>query len=183
MKTDIYGELIPDRINTEETDIEIAYPEQLIITFESVNTPTIANVMTSIRTHILESKKQGVQPDIVLNFCIGVFTGINSSESDMYIQNFITLAEYIQDIRKIDPSIKVTISVRGIFLKSMLPLAYIGIPIKVSRFTYIESYSGDTVNYDYQNCLETFIESTGVQIKRPLVINKELLLQQKLIQQ
>ena len=75
MNTDIYGEYIPDRINTEETDTVVQYPEQLILTFESAESPSVAVVTTTIRTHILESKRQGVQPDIVLNFCIGDFSG------------------------------------------------------------------------------------------------------------
>lgn len=171
MQMNIYGELLPDRINTDESDIEISYPEQLIITFESVDNPSVANVTTTIRSHILESNKQGVQPDIVLNFCIGYFEGLHTEKSDLYIQKFITLAEYIQDIRKIDESIKITISVRGLFLKCMIPLLYINVPVRLSNFTYFEGYSGDTIKF-YKGCIEKFIETNGIKIKSPFVVTE-----------
>jgi hypothetical protein len=177
---DIYGEIIPDRINTDDVSVQIQYPEQLIITFESVQQPSIATVTTTIRTHILESKRQGVQADIVLNFCIGEFDGINSERSDLYIQKFITLAEYIQDIRNIDSTIKIAISVRGLFLKSMIPLLYIKAPVKFSKAVYVEPYYGDNIKY-YTGCLESFLRTTGTNFTTPLKITENDLINQKLI--
>lgn len=183
MNTDIYGdyEIIPDRINTEDTSTQVSYPEQLIITFESIDKPSIANVTTTIRSHILESKKQGVQPDIILNFCIGYYEKINSIEgSQSYIQNYITLAEYITDIQKMDNSIKITISVRGLFLKCMIPLLYINVPVKVSKFTHFENYDGTKIS-EYNGVIESFIQSNNKEIQLPFKFDdKEI---NKLIQQ
>ena len=68
MPENIYGEIIPDRFDIGNP-IEREYPKQMIVTIESLQTPNLGTITTSIRNHILQCAKSNVNPDVVLNFC------------------------------------------------------------------------------------------------------------------
>jgi hypothetical protein len=177
MPENIYGEIIPDRIDTKAT-VEKEYPRQLIVTLDSIDKPSLGSITALIRNHILECTKSQVNPDIVLNSCID-YTDFSTNEK--YLIKFIAISEYLQDIQKQLPDISLSISVRGYFLTCMIPLLYIGIPVKVSEATLIETYSEGSFK-TLSGVLEAMIEKiSGKKIDRPFKMDKNIMLQEKLI--
>lgn len=178
MPENIYGEIIPDRFDLNAS-VEKEYPTQLIITIDSLQNPTLGSISTSIRNHILECSRSSVNPDVVLNFCIEYVDPNNPTEH--FFQKFISLAEYINDIKSQLPDLTLTLSVRGYFLSSMIPLLYLDLPIKVSKGTYIISYSEDSPKI-FKGLIEDFITNVlGKNIIRPFKIDKSSMLEQNLI--
>jgi hypothetical protein len=179
MPENIYGEIIPDRIDLN-SNIEKEYPKQLIITFSLLDTPSLGSVTTLIRNHILECTKSQVNPDIILNFCID-YTDFSTNEK--YLMKYIALSEYLLDIQKQIEGLTLAISVRCYFLTCMIPLLYTGIPIKVSEATLIETYS-EGLFKTLPGVLEAMIEKlSGKKIDRPFKMDKNIMLEQKLITQ
>lgn len=173
----IYSETIPDRMSKQETNEKVEYPEKLIITIDKVDNPTVGEIIKTIRLYILQCKRSNVNPDVILNFCIG-YTG---EDSHKYIQNYITLAEYIHNIMQKDDSLSVMCFVRGNFLSCFVPLLYIGIPVHVTRYTYIEKFEMVESDKYYKGVIEKFIEGLGHTIHRPLVIGEQEMIKQNLI--
>jgi hypothetical protein len=155
------NETIKDRINTK-SNLDIEYPSRLIISIESVNT-SFSSIMTLIRNNIYQSKSTGTQSDIILNFAIDYFDYINYINSDLYIQKFVSLAEYINDILQADETIKISINIRGIFLKGMLSLLFLNVPIIISKHTFIEDYDQKSFTY-YHNVINEFSKTLNVNI-------------------
>lgn len=178
MPENIYGEIIPDRFDIGNP-IEREYPKQMIVTIESVQTPNLGTITTSIRNHILQCAKSNVNPDVVLNFCIDY---VNAEDpSDNYIQKFISLSEYISDIKKQLPEMTVSISVRGYLLSCMIPILYLDLPVKVSAATVISTFVEDKDSY-FKRLIPEFIEKQlGKKISRPFSVNKEIMIEQNLI--
>ncbi len=177
MPENIYGEIIPDRIDIKSI-VEKEYPRQLIVTLDAIDKPSLGAITAMIRNHILECTKSQVNPDIVLNSCID-YTDFTNNEQ--YLMKFIALAEYFLDVKKQLPDISLSISVRGYFLTCMIPLLYIGIPIKISEATLIESYSEGSFKI-LPGVLETMIERlTGKKLERPFKLDKTKMIQEKLI--
>lgn len=182
MPENIYGEIIPDRIDLGNS-VQREYPKQMIVTIESLQSPNLGSITTSVRNHILQCAKSNVNPDVVLNFCIDY---VNQEDpSDNYIQKFISLAEYISDIKKQLPEMTVSFSVRGYFLSCMIPILYLDLPVKVSSATvistYIEPSDGVDGNY-FKKLIPEFIENQlGKQIPRPFSIRKDKMIEQNLI--
>lgn len=177
---DIYGEIIPDRINFND-EVDKQYPPQLIITFESLQTPNLASVSILMRKHIMECIKQKLNPDVVFNFCID---HVDQEQSIKYVPKFIFLCEYILDMKRQMPDLSVSVSVRGYFLNCMIPLLYLGIPVRMTSSSLVQAYQeGDVTDITgVKNPIETFITSfLGKQIARPFKINKNIILDQKLI--
>jgi len=179
MPENIYGEIIPDRIDFN-SKIEKEYPRQLIVTIDSIDRPNLGSITTIIRNHILECTKSQVNPDIILNFCID-YTDFSNNEN--YLMKYIALSEYLLDIQKQIEGLTLAISVRCYFLNCMIPLLYTGIPIKVSEATLIESYS-EGIFKTLPGVLESMIERlTDKKLERPFNLNKNIMLEQKLITQ
>lgn len=184
---DIYGEILPDRINFND-EVDKQYPPQLIITFENLKTPNLGSVSVLIRKHIMECIKQKLNPDIVLNFCIDHVIPI---EIDEHVPKFMFLCEYIHDIKKQMPDLTISISVRGYFLKCMIPLLYLGIPVRMTPNSLVQQYQESEglsltggVTVGLKSPIETFITSfLGKQIARPFKMDKNIILDQKLITQ
>lgn len=177
MPENIYGEIIPDRIDTKST-VEREYPKQLIVTLDSIDKPSLGMITALIRNHILECTKSQVNPDIVLNSCID-YTDFSNNEK--YLMKFIAISEYLLDVQKQLPDITLSISIRGYFLTCMLPLLYIGIPVKVSEATLIETYS-EGLFKTLPGVLESMIEKlSGNKLNRPFKMDKNIMLQEKLI--
>jgi hypothetical protein len=177
MPENIYGEIIPDRIDIKSS-VEKEYPRQLIVTLDSIDKPSLGSITALIRNHILECTKSQVNPDIVLNSCID-YTDFTNNEK--YLMKFIAISEYLLDIKKQLPDITVSISVRGYFLTCMLPLLYIGIPVKISEATLIETYEEGSFK-TLPGVLESMIEKlSGNKIERPFKMNKNKMIEQKLI--
>jgi hypothetical protein len=177
MPENIYGEIIPDRIDIKSS-IEKEYPRQLIVTLDSIDKPSLGSITALIRNHILECTKSQVNPDIVLNSCID-YTDFTNNEK--YLMKFIAISEYLLDIKKQLPDITVSISVRGYFLTCMLPLLYIGIPVKISEAALIETYEEGSFK-TLPGVLESMIEKlSGNKIERPFRMNKNKMIEQKLI--
>ena len=180
---DIYGEILPDRINFND-EVDKQYPPQLIITFESLQTPNLASVSILMRKHIMECIRQKLNPDVVLNFCIDYSD--SEQPSNKFIPKFIFLCEYLYDMKKQMPDLSVSISVRGYFLNCMIPLLYMGFPVRMTPSSLVQSYQeGDADNVTgTKTPIETFITSfLGKQISRPFKLNKNIILDQKLITQ
>lgn len=178
MPENIYGEIIPDRIDLGNS-VQREYPKQMIVTIESLQSPNLGSITTSVRNHILQCAKSNVNPDVVLNFCIDYVNAEDPSEN--YIQKFISLAEYISDIKKQLPEMTVSFSVRGYFLSCMIPILYLDLPVKVSEATVISTFVEDTDNY-FKRLIPEFIEKQiGKKISRPFSINKEIMIEQNLI--
>lgn len=179
MPENIYGEVIPDRIDFN-SKVEKEYPRQLIVTIDSIDKPNLGTITTIIRNHILECTKSQINPDIVLNFCID-YTDFSNNE--YYLMKYIALSEYLVDIQKQIEGLSISMSVRGYFLTCMIPLLYIGIPVKVSEATLIESYSEGSFK-TLPGVLESMIEKlSGKKIDRPFKMDKNIMLQEKLITQ
>ena len=180
MPENIYGEIIPDRIDLGNS-VQREYPKQMIVTIESLQIPNLGSITTSIRNHILQCAKSNVNPDVVLNFCIDYVNSEDPSEN--YIQKFISLAEYISDIKKQLPEMTVSFSIRGYLLSCMIPILYLDLPVKVSTATVISSFTepDDSSNY-FKKLLPEFIEKQlGKKISRPFIFNKEKMIEQNLI--
>lgn len=181
MPENIYGEVIPDRFDIGNT-VEREYPKQMIITIDSLQTPNLGSITTSIRNHILQCAKINVNPDVVLNFCIDY---VNPDDpSDNYIQKFISLSEYISDIKKQLPEMTVSFSVRGYFLSCMIPILYLDSPIKVSAATSISHFKETDIageNY-FKKLIPEFInKQLGKNIARPFEMSKNKMTEQNLI--
>jgi hypothetical protein len=178
MPENIYGEIIPDRIDLGNS-VQREYPKQMIVTIESLQSPNLGSITTSVRNHILQCAKSNVNPDVVLNFCIDYVNSEDPSEN--YIQKFISLAEYISDIKKQLPEMTVSFSVRGYFLSCMIPILYLDLPVKLSAATVVSTFVEDKDNY-FKNLIPEFIEKQlDKKISRPFSINKELMIEQNLI--
>lgn len=180
MPQNIYGEIIPDRIDLNNT-IQREYPKQLIITIESVHSPNLGSITTMIRNHIVQCTQSNVNPDVVLNFCIDYVNPVDPAEN--YIQKYISLSEYLKYIKEQIPDMVISFSVRGYFLSCMIPILYLDLPVKLSPSTYVSSYdeNSDTSNY-FKRLIPDFIENQlNKQIIRPFVLSKELMLEQNLI--
>lgn len=178
MPENIYGEIIPDRIDLGNP-VQREYPKQMILTIESLQSPNLGSITTSVRNHILQCAKSNVNPDVVFNFCIDYVNAEDSSEN--YIQKFISLAEYISDIKKQLPEMTVSFSVRGYFLSCMIPILYLDLPIKVSTATVISTFVEDKENY-FKRLIPDFIEKQlDKKLSRPFSINKEIMIEQNLI--
>jgi hypothetical protein len=173
----IYGEILPDRIDLN-SDQEKSYPPQLIITFDSIATPSLGTFTMMVRKHILECNKLNLNPDIVLNFCIDT---TDFSTNEKYLMRYIAISEYLLDIQKQIQGLTISISMRGYLLTCMIPLLYIGVPVKVSEATLIETYSEGLFKI-LSGVLETMIEKlSGKKIERPFKMDKNKMLQSKLI--
>ena len=178
MPENIYGEIIPDRIDLGNS-VQREYPKQMIVTIESLQSPNLGSITTSVRNHILQCAKSNVNPDVVLNFCIDYVNSEDPSEN--YIQKFISLAEYISDIKKQLPEMTVSFSVRGYFLSCMIPILYLDLPVKLSAATVVSKFVEDKDNY-FKNLIPEFIEKQlDKKISRPFSINKEIMIEQNLI--
>lgn len=173
----IYSETIPDRMSKSETSEKVEYPEKLIITVDKVDNPTVGEIIKTVRLYILQCKRSGVNPDVILNFCVGYSEG----DSHKYIQNYITLAEYIHNIMQTDESLGMMAFVRGNFLSCFIPLLFIGIPVHVTKYTYIEEFNLVESDKYYKGVVERFIEGLGHKIQRPLVIGEQEMIKQNLI--
>lgn len=180
MADNIYSEKIPDRMAKGESTEKVEYPEKLIITIDKVENPTVGEIVKTIRLYILDCKRSGVNPDVILNFCIGYYD-YKRKNSHQYIQNYITLAEYIHNIIQTDDSLSLMIFVRGHFLSCFVPLLYIGIPVHLTKFTYIETFKLSDIDDYYSNVVENFIAGLGHIVHRPLVIGEEEMIAQNLI--
>lgn len=178
MPENIYGEIIPDRIDLGNS-VQREYPKQMIVTIESLQSPNLGSITTSVRNHILQCAKSNVNPDVVLNFCIDYVNAEDPSEN--YIQKFISLAEYISDIKKQLPEMTVSFSVRGYFLSCMIPILYLDLPVKLSAATVVSTFVEDKENY-FKRLIPDFIEKQlDKKLSRPFSINKEIMIQQNLI--
>ena len=62
----------------------------------------------------------------------------------------------------------------------MVPLLYIGVPVRLSKSTYIEFYNGNDLKY-FAGCVERFIELNGVKIDKPFSIGETEMLRKQLI--
>lgn len=178
MPENIYGEIIPDRIDLGNS-IQREYPKQMILTIESLQSPNLGSITTSVRNHILQCAKSNVNPDIVLNFCIDYVNENDPSEN--YIQKFISLAEYISDIKKQLPEMTVSFSIRGYFLSCMIPILYLDLPVKLSAATVVSTFIEVKENY-FKHLIPEFIEKQlDKKISRPFSMNKEIMIEQNLI--
>ena len=179
MPENIYGEIIPDRFDLGK-GVEREYPKQMIITIDSLQTPSLGTISTSIRNHILQCAKSNVNPDVVLNFCIDYVESNNPAEN--FIQKFISLAEYISDVKAQLPEMTFSFSVRGYFLSCMFPIIYLDVPVKVSAATVISTYIEPSEENYFKKLIPEFIENQlGKKIQRPLKINKAQMIEQNLI--
>lgn len=159
MPENIYGEILPDRINLG-SDVHIAYPPQLILTFESLTSPTLGDVTSKIRSHIIDCVKYKLNPEIILNFTID---SQEYERSDKFIQKFISLCEYISDVNSQVELITISIVVRGHFFFCMYPLLYTGVPIKITEHTWIEDLTGKNKPILFDK-LQKFVQQTYNQV-------------------
>lgn len=177
MPQNIYGEVIPDRIDLNQT-VEKEYPKQLIVTIESLDTPNLAFITTLVRNHILECAKSQVNPDIIFNFCIDYF---DQRDVDLYIPKFIFLCEYLVDVRNQMPDISLSVSIRGYFLWCMIPFLYMDIPVRMTNCSLVQSYSEGSVKL-LDTPIENFITSfLKKEIKRPFKMDKNIIISEKLL--
>lgn len=168
----IYSETIPDRMSKGETTEKVEYPEKLIITIDKIENPTVGEIIKTIRLYILECKRSNVNPDIILNFCIGTM----DTDSHRYIQNYITLAEYIHNTMETDSSLSYMVFIRGHFLSCFVPLIFLGIPVHCTTYTYVEEYNANTVTQNqYTGAIEEFARGIGKKINNPLIIDRNYL--------
>ena len=170
--SNIYSETIPDRMSKGETTEKVEYPEKLIITIDKVENPTVGEIIKTIRLYILECKRSNVNPDIILNFCIGTM----DADSHKYIQNYITLAEYIYNTTNADNSLSYMIFIRGHFLSCFTPLIFLGIPLHCTEYTYVEEYNANSITHNqYSGAIEEFARGIGKKINNPLIVNRQYL--------
>jgi len=131
----IYNEeSIPSRIDKRVPDK--AYPHDKIININSIDSPSLGEITTIVRRHIIECEKSEINPHITFNFCLDL---INQRTVEnlctVSTQKFVSLAEYLMDMQKLMPGIQFVAGVRGYFLWCMLPILFVGMPIKVSKYT------------------------------------------------
>jgi len=145
------------------------FPSELIINISSIDNPTIAEISTTIRKYIIKCKTLDMNPVVVLNFTI---TSIHPTSirlaCEISAQTFTTLAEYLQDMKKINDGMQVIVMVRGIALYTLLPLTVVSDVFKISKYTEIHysnkntEFSGKFIKYltdhniDVNNDLELF---------------------------
>jgi len=174
----IYGEEIPDRINKKAPSEKIEYPKQLILTFDDLLTPSVGKVMTQVRQYILSCKSSSVNPEVVLNFCISYMIERDLNSIQLY-QNYITLAEYLHNIKSIDESISITIMVRGNFPIYFQPLLYLNVPVLVSKNTLFHT-GVDAAGRRQEELLVSFLNSINTPTD-DIPTNKDAYISKKLI--
>lgn len=136
---DIYEEKRPSRIdkNSEQKD----YPKELILNITDIERPTVGAMASSIRNYIIECNESKISGVVVFNFCIDMLNvNINNHILNLTEQKFITLAEYISNMKNEFSEMNFVMTVRGFFLASMAPLLFIDMPYKVSKFTRFVAY-------------------------------------------
>ncbi len=135
----IYGEIIPDRIDKGETETVKQYPAELIISFDSVGSPSLAELTRVVRDYVIGCNSSAVKPIVVLNFCI-----TDHGKSTPYIY-FLSIAEYINDIKSSFESIEFYVNCRGLFSSHMNLLIVaarsLSAPITLSRHTRYTTFT------------------------------------------
>tara|TARA_Y100000389_G_C17429442_1_gene501656 strand:+ start:1121 stop:1759 length:639 start_codon:yes stop_codon:yes gene_type:complete len=174
MKNIYNEESIPSRIDNQVPDKE--YPSDKIITINSVDTPSLGDITTIVRAHIIECQKSQINPHITFNFCLDLINHRTVHDlCALSTQKFVALAEYLQDMRKLMPGIQIVAGVRGYFLWCMLPLLFINIPIKVSKYTKF-MLPDPAVDVKVTDMTQFLIDNNG-----DVNITEEQMIQQQLI--
>lgn len=155
MINDIYEEKKISRIDINNPKKE--YPLELILNIDSIESPTIGKMAMSIRNYIIECQTSDINGTIVFNFMIDLLNPALRNELNyLSEQKFVTLAEYVEDMKSQFSNINFALSVRGYFLMSMSPLLFINIPYKVSPLTLF--LHSDNIG----DCLSKFITSKNI---------------------
>lgn len=135
---DIYEERRPERLDKDTPKKE--YPTELILNIDSIESPSVGKMAVSIRKYILECLESGIAGTVVFNFMIDLINPVAYDQINIISeQKFVTLAEYIEDMKRQFPDMNFVFTVRGFFLGSMAPLLFIDIPYRVSPLTMLIS--------------------------------------------
>ena len=123
------GEIIPDRLDSNNNGIQREYPKELIITIHSEAKPKLGNIISTIRQHVIYSESMALTPHIHISFCIE-----KEHEEDIYDSKFIALAEYIYNLITNYKNIEIVCSARCVIPASISYLMVLPIPFYITEF-------------------------------------------------
>jgi len=118
MNQNIYSDEMPSRIDPNTPNKE--YPTELVITFYTIEKPSLGEFTTLVRRHLIKCTEQGISPSIILNLCFDIH--LDTQVQSNYLYKFAGIKQYMLDMMQSNPGIKFTVMIRGVLYWPALTL-------------------------------------------------------------